>query len=88
LRFFTSPFFVHRKRSKTGAVSLTVAEGTLGSLIWGALFNDGVAINSEKQSIKQQAAGSGGLSVGWRERSASNSVQITKRCSPQAAQRN
>jgi hypothetical protein len=38
------------KRSKTAAVSLTVAEGTLGSLIGDAnpLFNDGLAINSEK----------------------------------------
>jgi len=36
-----------KKRSKTVAVSLTTAEGTLGSLIGGAnpLFNEALAIN-------------------------------------------
>jgi hypothetical protein len=47
---FEVPILVDRKRSKTAAVSLTVAEGTLGSLIGDAnpLFNDGVAINSKR----------------------------------------
>jgi hypothetical protein len=36
-----------RKRSKTVAVSLTVAEGTLGSLIGGA-NGDALAINSKR----------------------------------------
>jgi hypothetical protein len=42
--FLRSPFCVHRKRSKTAAVSLTAVEQTLGSLIGGAnpLFNGGV----------------------------------------------
>jgi hypothetical protein len=33
---FAVPIFVHRKRGKAAVVSLTIAEGTLGSVIGGA----------------------------------------------------
>jgi hypothetical protein len=54
--FLRSQYCVHRKRSKTAAVSLTAVEQTLGSLIGGAnpLFNGGVGHQFKR--IKRQSA--------------------------------